>query len=88
MLVVDLFNRWWAYFSYCFASDYTTIVCRQYWNWVSIGACVLAGVILLLVGRSVLREFLEYRRNRLHLEARKVVASDELMESVKWRGGE
>ena len=77
MHVIEQIKDWWLYLSSCFSSDYSSVVCRSYWNWVAYGAFALAGLIIILVGWSLLREYSAFWRGRLHLKAR-IVAGDAL----------
>ena len=62
--MLERMQAWWSYAASCFASDYGSAVCASYWTWVVYGAFFLAGLIILLVGWSVSREFMAYWRGR------------------------
>lgn len=66
MSVLERMKDLWSYVSLCFASDYTSQVCQSYWNWVAYGAFALAGLIILLVGWSVSRDYMAFWRGRSH----------------------
>ena len=86
MVAIEMMKSWWAYLAYCFLSDFSNLACKPYWTWVAIGCLVLASIIIFFVGRSILREYLEFRRNRKHLEARAVIAPREVIEAASWKG--
>jgi len=46
---------------------------------------VLALLVILVVGKRVIKEQLEFRRNKRRLAARPIVAADETMDEHKWR---
>ena len=62
---------WWLYVSSCFSSDYTSVVCASYWNWVAYGAFALAGLIIVLVGWSLFRQYSAFWRGRMHLKGQR-----------------
>ena len=50
-----------------------------------IAALVLALLVIVAVGKRVIKEQLEFRRNKRRLAARAIVAADETMDEHKWR---
>jgi hypothetical protein len=61
-------------------------VCRDFWMWVVIASFTAAAFGFFYIGKRILREQLEFRRNEKRLAARAIVASDEEMDEVAWRG--
>jgi hypothetical protein len=74
-----------AYVGYCVEQPFNNLVCRDFWTWTSYAALGLGLWIALAVVRRLLRHYLEFRRNRLRLEARKVVDFDAIDEA-SWKG--
>ena len=74
------------YVLYCIDADFGAPVCRDFWLSTAGIAFFLGFGILTLILRQQLRVYLEFRRNRKHLEARKIVADEETMERHKWQG--
>lgn len=79
-------KRLFVYSQYCIESDMHAPACRDFWIWTVIGCFTLAGLIALLIARTLLKEQLQYYRNKKRLEARKVVADEETMNEYKWKG--
>jgi hypothetical protein len=77
-----------AFLSYarsCIESDMHAAACRDFWTGSAVAALVLALVVMLVVGTRVVKEQLEFRRNKRRLAARAIVAADETMNEHKWR---
>ena len=52
-----------------------------------IAAFAIALLLILLIGKRLLKEQLEFHRNQKRLKARKVVAAEESMQKHKRNGG-
>jgi hypothetical protein len=78
-------QRLFIYTNYCVDSDIQALVCRDFWTGVYIAAFAVTIMIVALIARTMFREYWEFRRNRLRLEARAVVAEPEVMERAKWK---
>lgn len=77
-----------AFLSYarsCVESDMGAAACRDFWTGSAIAALVLALLVMVAVGKRVIKEQLEFRRNKRRLAARAIVAADETMDEHKWR---
>src|SRR5258705_2626177 len=68
MGMLERIDSWWLYFVACFPSDYSSVDCRAYWNWVADGAFTLAGLIIVLVSWSLYRQYSAFWRGRLHMK--------------------
>lgn len=68
MGVIEQIKEGWLYALSCFASDYSSAPCQAYWNWVAYGAFALAGLIIVLVGWSLFRQYSAFWRGRMHLK--------------------
>lgn len=93
MEAIKLMEQWWGfrqrlftYSEFCFDHPISTIICHDFWIWTVIGSFGLALLIVFVIGKNVIREQLEYYRNRKRLEARKIVANKETMDQYKWVG--
>jgi hypothetical protein len=93
MEVVKIFEMYWeevkrsfVYAQYCAESEMRAPVCRNFWTWIAIASVVIAAVVILCVGKRIIRERLEFYRNKKRLAARAIVASDEEIQAVAWRG--
>ena len=79
-------KRLFIYAQYCADSNIHAPVCRDFWIWVVCASFAVAGLIALIIGRKLIREQLQFYRNRKRLEARKIVADEETMQEYKWKG--
>lgn len=75
------------YAQYCVGSDIQAPVCRDFWVGIMIAAFAIALLLILLIGKRLLKEQLEFHRNQKRLKARKVVAAEESMQKHKRNGG-
>lgn len=82
----DYLKRLFAYAQYCTGSDMQVPTCREFWTWVVIAAFSLALLILLIIGKRIFREQMEFHRNKNRLAARAIVASDAEIQAVAWKG--
>ena len=73
-----------AHAMYCLNSDMHTAACREFWVGTMISAFAMALLLTLLIGKRLLREQLEFRRNRKRLEARALIADADALEERKW----
>ena len=74
-----------SYARSCVESDMHAPACRDFWTGSVVVALVLALLVILVVGKRVIKEQLEFRRNKRRLAARSIVAVDETMDEHKWR---
>lgn len=93
MEAIKIIEQYWEalkrlaiYAQYCAESDLHTSVCRNFWMWSVVAAFGLAILIIALIAKRVIKEQLEFYRNRKRLEARAVVASEEVIEAASWKG--
>ena len=93
MEAIKLLEPYWehlkrllGYAQYCVESEMRAPVCRDFWTGVVIASFAVATLVLLYIGKRILKEQLEFRRNRKRLEARAIVAPEEVIQEVAWRG--
>lgn len=86
MFALEQMKQWWVHVSYCFHSPFSVLDCNSFWSGVAVGVLLFGLVIVYLVGSSILRDSLKFRRNRLRLEARAIVASGEVIAGVRSTG--
>lgn len=79
-------KRLWVYIQFCLDNDMGSHVCQGFWRWTMYLAIAVALMIAFVVGRIVLREQLEWHRNRKRLAARGIVADAQTMEELRWKG--
>lgn len=84
MKAVEILRQYWEqveklliYARYCAGHDIQTAECRDFWLWTVYAAIGLGLLIALIIGKTTLREQLEFYRNRKKLEARKVADAEE-----------
>ena len=82
----EFVQRVYAYCAYCATHPISETGCREFWTWGMIGSFALVGLIVFLILKTVLKEQLEFRRNKKRLEARQIVADEETMADAKWKG--
>ena len=77
MKVFELLEKFWeqvaellAYVRYCAGQDVSTAVCRDFWLGTVYTAVGIGLLVAIVIGKKVLRERLELRRNKTKLEAR------------------
>ena len=75
-----------TYVQFCVESDIQAPICRDFWIWNIIVAFGVGMMLFVLVGKRIIKEQLEFYRNRKRLEARKIVADEETMRQHKWVG--
>ena len=71
---------------YCVENEIRTLVCRDFWTWTVIASVGLAILIIALIAKRIVKEQLEFYRNKKRLEARAIVASQEVIEAATWKG--
>jgi hypothetical protein len=88
-----MLEQWWGalkrlftYAQFCIDNPVSTLACHDFWQWTILGSFGVALLIALVIGRVVVREQLEYYRNRKRLEARTIVADQEVIDQLKWVG--
>ena len=73
-----------AHATYCVGSDIHTVACRDFWFEAMVAAFAMALLLTLLIGKRLLKEQLEFRRNQKRLEARAIIADADALEERKW----
>ena len=80
----ELLQQYWeqlgkllAYAQYCAGQDMQTPVCRDFWLGSVYTAVGIGLLIAFIIGKRVLREQLEFRRNRKRLQARQLIDEEE-----------
>ena len=72
------------YAQYCVGSEIRVPVCRDFWMGIMIVSFAIALLLTLMIGKRLVKEQLEFYRNKKRLEARKIVAAGETMQKHKW----
>jgi len=72
-------KAFFIYAQYCVESDIHAPVCRDFWTGIVAAAFFVALLLTLVIGKRVVGEQLEFRRNKKRLEARAIVAGEETM---------
>lgn len=75
--------RAWTYVQYCAGQDLQTAVCRDFWLGSVYAAVGVGLLIAFIIGKRVLREQLEFRRNRKKLQAQKLLDEEEARERAQ-----
>ena len=93
MEALKLLEQWWGvlkrlftYAQFCIDNPIGAPICRDFWIWAMLGSLGIALLIALVLGKTVMREQLEFYRNRKRLETRRIVAGEEIMDQHKWAG--
>ncbi len=93
MEAIKIIQQYWEqlkrlgiFAQYCAENDIRTVICHDFWIWVVVASVGIGTLVLLLCFKRLIKEQLEYRRNRKRLEARAIVADAETMEQHKWKG--
>ena len=93
MEAIKLIEQYWLqlkrlaiYAQFCVESDIHAPVCHDFWIWTAYASAGLGLLIAVMIGKKILKEQLEFRRNRKRLEARKIVADPETIEHARWKG--
>ena len=80
----ELLQQYWAqvgtaleYARYCAGQDLQTVVCRDFWLGSVYTAVGVGLLIAFVIGKRVLREQLEFRRNEKKLKARQLLDEEE-----------
>ena len=73
-----------AHATYCVSRDIHTAACRDFWAEAMVSAFAMALLLTLLIGKRLLKEHLEFRRNEKRLKARAIIADADAMEERKW----
>ena len=71
--------------TYCVESDIHAPVCRDFWVGAMAAAFATALLLTLLICKRLIKEQLEFRRNKKRLEARAIIADADDMEVQKWK---
>lgn len=93
MEALNLIEPYWRqlkglviYVQLCVGSDMHAPVCRNFWMSSVIVAFAIAILLFIFIAKRVIKEQLEFHRNRKRLEARAIVADPDTMEEYKWVG--
>ncbi len=95
MEAIKIIEHYWGqlkrlaiYAQYCIENDLQAPVCRDFWIssvYVAIGIAIL---VVALIAKRVIKEQLEFYRNRKRLEARSIVADPDTINQHRWTGDE
>ncbi len=85
---VDFLQRLWAYCAYCATHPMSEKTCRDFWTWAMIGCFAVVGLILFFILKTIIKEQLEFYKNKKHIAARAIVADEQTMAEAKWKGEE
>ena len=90
MKALELLQQYWeqagellAYVRYCAGQDLQTAVCRDFWLGSVYTAVGIGLLIAFIIGKRVLREQLEFRRNQKKLEARRLLEEEEARQQAQ-----
>ncbi len=90
MKSIELLEQYWAqvekllaYVRYCAGQDMQTAVCRDFWLGSVYAAVGVGLLIAFIIGKKVLREQLEFRRNKKRLEARQLIEAEEARQQAQ-----
>ena len=90
MEAIKIIEQYWqqlkgfaVYAQYCVESELHTPACRSFWMNSIIVAFVIATLLIVFIGKRVIKEQLEFYRNRKRLEARAIVADAATMKEHK-----
>jgi hypothetical protein len=93
MEAIKLIEHYWEqlkrlviYAQYCAGSDLHAPVCRDFWLWSVVVSFCIAIFLIVLIAKRVIKEQLEFYRNKKRLEARAIVADLDTMNQHKWAG--
>jgi hypothetical protein len=77
-------KAWFAYAGFCLGDAPSADICKPFWTIVMIAGLVLALALVFVVSYKLIRNQLDYLRNRKLLEARMRVADPEVMKKHAW----
>ncbi len=72
-----------TYIQYCAGQDVQTPVCRDFWLGSVYAAVGVGLLIAFIIGKRILREQLEFRRNRKKLQAQKLIEEEAARERAQ-----
>lgn len=78
-------KRFGVYAQHCIDAGIRAPVCLDFWAWGALAAMAFGVVIIGLIARRFITQQLAFRRTKKMLEARKIVASDEVMKEARWK---
>jgi hypothetical protein len=70
----------------CLGDNYAGTDCSMIWKVSILTAIVVAGGVILLIVRRIVRDYLRYRAAIKRWKADQVVAPEEVMNEVRWQG--
>jgi len=70
----------------CFSDAYGAADCSVIWKVSILSAVVVASAVILVVARRILKDFLRYRAAIKRWKADQVIASEEVINEVRWKG--
>lgn len=92
MEAIKIIEQYWVqlkrlgvYAQYCADKEIRAPACLDFWAWGALAAMALGLVIIGLIARRFITEQLAFRRTKKLLEARKIVASAEVMKEARWK---
>jgi class 3 adenylate cyclase len=90
MKAIELVEQYWAqlekllaYVRYCAGQDMQAAVCRDFWLGSVYTAVGIGLLLAFIIGKKVLREQLEFRRNKKRLEARQLIEEEEARQQAR-----
>jgi len=83
MKAFELFQQYWEHVQYCVGQDMQTAACRDFWLGSVYTAVGIGLLIAFIIGKRVLREQLEFRRNQKKLEARQLREEEEARQQAQ-----
>lgn len=93
MEAVKIVEQYWeqlkrlgVYAQYCAGNDLHAIVCHDFWIWSVVALIGIGALVTLLCAKTLIKDQLEFRRNRKRLEARTIVADAETIAAARWKG--
>src|SRR5258706_14909879 len=93
MEAIKLIEQYWEqlkrlaiYAQYCAGSDLHAPICRDFWLWTVVISFAIGIFLIVLIAKRVIKEQLEFYRNKKRLEARAIVADSDTMNQHRWTG--
>jgi flagellar biosynthesis/type III secretory pathway M-ring protein FliF/YscJ len=89
----QLIDRLWTFLvglarttQVCFGGGYGAADCGLIWKVTILAVVIIATVVVLMVARRIIRDYLRYRAAMKRWRADQVVAPEEVMNQFKWKG--
>jgi len=94
MNLAQSIDKLWTFFTglvqsapVCFGGGYGVADCSVIWKAIILAIALVVTVVVLLVARRIIRAYLRHRAAIRQLRADQTVASQEVMNTVRWDGG-